>query len=63
MTRRNVVARVAPREAAASSTSVSISSSTGWTVRTTNGTVTKASARNTAMRVLFTSTPIGLSGP
>ena len=63
MTRRNVVAREAPREAAASSTSVSISSSTGCTVRTTNGTVTNASARNTALRVLFTSTPIGLSGP
>ena len=63
MIRRNVVNRLAPSEAAASSTSVSISSSTGCTVRTTNGSVTNASARSTARRVLSSSTPSGLSGP
>ncbi len=57
--RRSVVHRLAPREAAASSTSVSISSSTGWTVRTTNGSVTKAIARKTALRVFSNSTPSG----
>ena len=54
-----MVRRVAPSDAAASSTSVSISSSTGWTVRTMKGSVTKAIARNTALRVFSNSTPIG----
>ena len=63
ITRRNVVNRLAPSEAAASSTSRSRDSSTGWTVRTTNGSVTKASARNTAMRVFATLTPSGDEGP
>ena len=57
MTRRNVVNRLAPSDAAASSTSRSSSSSTGCTVRTTNGSVTNRNARNTAERVLATSTP------
>ena len=63
MTRRNVVNRVAPSDAAASSTSVSSSSSTGCTVRTTNGSVTNAIASSTDHRVPLTSTPIGLCGP
>ena len=63
ITRRNVVHRLAPSEAAASSTSRSSDSSTGCTVRTTNGSVTKASARNTAIRVLATLTPSGDCGP
>ena len=60
---RNVVNRPAPSEADASSTSRSSDSSTGWTVRTTNGSVTNASARNTAMRVFATLTPSGDEGP
>src|SRR5690242_4474172 len=63
MIRRNVVSRPAPSEAAASSTSASSSSSTGCTVRTMNGSVTNASARNTDARVFATFTPIGLCGP
>ena len=42
---------------------MSSSSSTGITVRTTNGKVTNAIASATAMRVLATSTPNGLRGP
>ena len=61
--RRNVVKRLAPSDAAASSTSGSSSASTGWTVRTTKGSVTNRNASVTARGVLATSTPIGLSGP
>ena len=43
--RRNTVNSLAPSERAASSISVSSSSSTGCTVRTTNGSVTNSSAR------------------
>src|SRR6476661_9417674 len=60
---RNVVKRDAPSDAAASSTSGSSSASTGCTVRTTNGRVTKRNARKTAIRVLAQSTPSGLDGP
>ena len=63
MMRRKVVNRLAPSDAAASSTSRSSSASTGCTVRTTNGSVTNRKARNTAGRVLATSMPSGLSGP
>ena len=63
MMRRKIVNRLAPRDAAAYSTSGSSSASTGCTVRTTNGSVTNRNARNTAMRVFATSTPIGLRGP
>ena len=52
-TRRNVVALDAPRDAAASSTSRSSSIRTGWTERTTNGSVTKASATTRPHRVAF----------
>ena len=44
MTRRSTWRRVAPREAAASSVSASSSASTGWTLRTQKGRVTKSSA-------------------
>ena len=63
ITRRNVVSRLAPSDAAASSTSRSSVSSTGWTVRTTNGSVTNASARKTAYRVLAAWMPSGDFGP
>ena len=49
--RRNVVNGRAPSDAAASSISRSSSSSTGWTARTTNGSVTKSSATTIAARV------------
>lgn len=61
--RRNVVNRDAPSDIAASSTSRSSSSRTGWTVRTTNGSVTNATATAIAMRVWAMSIPIGLVGP
>ena len=51
MTRRNVVQLLAPSDAAASSTSRSSSISTGWTERTTNGSVTNSSASTIAGRV------------
>ena len=63
MTRRNVVTLLAPREAAASSTSRSSSSRTGCTIRTTKGSVTKRKARKTAGRWLATLMPSGLSLP
>jgi hypothetical protein len=63
ITRRKVVSRLAPREAAASSTSRSRLSSTGCTVRTTKGRVTKARARKTAHRVLAAWIPSGDFGP
>ena len=63
MTSRKVVNRLAPSDAAASSTSGSSSSSTGCTVRTMNGSVTNKKARNTATRVLAQLTPSGLDGP
>ena len=51
MIRRNVVNRLAPSDAAACSISRSSSSSTGCTVRTTNGSVTNSSATATPSRV------------
>ena len=63
MIRRKMVNRLAPSEAAASSTSASSSSRTGCTVRTTKGSVTKASARVTAFSVNAQCSPIGLLGP
>ena len=53
----------APSERAASSISRSSSSSTGCTVRTTNGSVTKSSARKIAVRVNATLMPTGDCGP
>ena len=61
--RRRIVSRPAPSEAAASSTSPSSSASTGCTVRTMNGRVTKARASVTELRVLATLMPSGLCGP
>ena len=63
MIRRKVWADVAPSEAAASSISRSRVISTGCTARTTNGSVTKRSARPTATFVYATSTPTGCLGP
>ena len=63
MIERKVVKRLAPSEAAASSTSGSSSISTGCTVRTMNGRVTNRNARNTAIRVLAQLSPSGLDGP
>ena len=51
MMRRKIVQPPAPSDAAASSASRSTSSSTGWTERTTNGSVTNASAMISAGRV------------
>ena len=51
MTRNRTWRRVAPREAAASSVSASSSASTGWTLRTQKGSVTKSSAAPTPSRV------------
>lgn len=62
-TRRNVTRLEAPSEAAASSTSLSSSMSTGCTARTTNGSVTNASATASPQRVALRCTPIGLEGP
>ena len=62
-TRRKIVNRLAPSDAAASSASRSSSASTGWTVRTTNGSVTNRNASITAGRVLAMSIPSGLSRP
>ena len=63
MIRRKIVNRLAPSEAAASSTSASSSSRTGWTVRTMNGSVTNAKASSTAFGVKAQLIPIGLLGP
>ena len=57
------VVSLAPSERAASSISTSSSSSTGCTVRTTNGSVTKSSARKIAVRVNATLIPTGDCGP
>ncbi len=46
--RRKTASEPAPSDAAASSISRSSASSTGWTARTTNGSVTNSSARRTA---------------
>ena len=51
MMRQNACQRFAPRLAAASSISESKSSSTGWTVRTTNGRPINVSATKTPSRV------------
>ena len=61
--RRNDARSLAPSERAASSISRSSSSSTGCTVRTTNGSVTNSSARKIAVRVNATLTPTGECGP
>src|SRR5258708_11470450 len=58
-TRRNVSQRVAPRHAAASSCSRSKSSSTGCTVRTTNGKPINVSATSTPSGVNATLSPSG----
>ena len=58
-TRQNVCKRRAPRLAAASSISVSRSSSTGCTVRTTNGRPMKISATSTPSGVKATLMPSG----
>ena len=63
MMRRNTVSLLAPSDSAACSISVSSSSSTGWTARTTNGSVTNSSASTTAAWVKATSTGAGPSGP
>ena len=61
--RRKIARRRAPSDAAASSMSRSSSSSTGCTVRTTNGSVTKSSAMTRPARVYATLTPAGPRGP
>ncbi len=61
--RRKMATRPAPNDAAASSCSRSSSSSTGWTVRTTNGSVTKSSATRMPVRLYASSIPTGLRGP
>jgi hypothetical protein len=58
-TRRKVCERRAPRLAAASSTSTSRSSSTGWTVRTTNGRPMKTKATVIPNQVYDTLMPKG----
>ena len=63
MTRRKMVKRLAPSEAAACSISWSSSSSTGCTARTTNGSVTRSSATMMPTRVKAMLTPKGLLGP
>src|SRR4051812_7960818 len=62
-TRRKIVNPLAPSDAAASSISVSSSSSTGCTVRTTKGSVTNNSATTTPGFVYASETWIGLVGP
>jgi hypothetical protein len=61
--RRNVVQLSAPSDSAACSTSLSTSISTGCTDRTTNGSVTKASATTRPGWVALRWMSIGLSGP
>ncbi len=53
----------APSERAASSISVSSSMRTGCTVRTTNGSVTKSSAKKIAQRVKVTSLDVEVADP
>ena len=55
--RRKIVSGEAPSDAAASSISRSSSMSTGWTARTTNGSVTNSSASRTAQRVNAIASP------
>ena len=62
-TRRNVVSCDAPSECAACSTSGSSSSSTGCTVRTTNGSVTNIRQSTIAVCVKATLMSIGDVGP
>ena len=57
--RRNVVRLDAPSDFAASSISASSSRKTGWTVRTTKGSVTNINASTIAARVYPTLMPIG----
>src|SRR5215217_4788249 len=61
--RTKIVNLLAPREAPASSTSRSSSSSTGWTARTTNGNVTKTSATRIDYLVWARVMPRGLLLP
>src|SRR6187200_243865 len=61
--RRKIVRSPAPSDAAASSISRSSSMTTGWTERTTNGSVTKSSASMIAVFVAMTLTPSGEVGP
>ena len=61
--RRKVVNRLAPSDAAASSTSGSSSASTGWTVRTTKGSVTNRNASVHRPRRVGDVDADGLSGP
>ena len=63
MMRRKVVNGLAPRDAAASSASMSTSISTGWTARTTNGRVTNRSAMMTAIFVVGRVDAYGAVGP
>ena len=62
-TRRSTWRGDAPSEAAASSVSASSSASTGWTLRTQKGRVTKSSAAATPSRVPARLTWKGLSAP
>ena len=62
-TERKMVQLFAPNDAAASSTSRSASISTGCTERTTNGSVTKASATIRPGCVALRWIPTGLCGP
>ena len=61
--RRNTVTPLAPSEVAASSASRSRTSSTGCTVRTTNGRVTNSNATTTPARAPARSRPMGLLSP
>ena len=63
MTRRSTWRWLAPRDEAASSVSASSSASTGWTLRTQKGSVTKASAHAMPRRVPARLTWNGLFGP
>ena len=62
-TRRNVCSSEAPSDLAACSISWSSSSSTGCTVRTTKGSVTKSIASTIAVVVKATLTLTGDCGP
>ena len=59
MTRVKVCQRLAPRQLAASSSSRSASSSTGWTVRTTKGRPMKIRAMTTPLRLKASWMPCG----
>ena len=63
MMRRKIAKGPAPSDAAACSISRSSSSSTGWTARTTNGSVTSSSATTMPAFVKAMLTPVGPRGP